>query len=66
MIFLPTSLTGTFFTYTSEDIASTTAYISDFFSDTKPLLFVIIGLGLGFWILDAIIWITNSLYWRKK
>lgn len=41
-------------------IASTTALISDVFSDISPLLFLIVGLLVGFFILERIIEIISG------
>lgn len=43
------------FTFTSEDITSIIGYIGEVFTDVKPLLFVIIGLSIGLWILGSVI-----------
>lgn len=45
---------GTFFTITSENVASTTAYAGDLISDFMPLLVVILGIIIGLLIIRVI------------
>ena len=45
----------TLFTMSGSDIASTTAYIGEVFTDVKLLIFLIVGLSLGIWVISAII-----------
>jgi len=46
---------GTFFTITSNDVASTTAYAGNIVSDLMPLLVVIIGVIIGLFIVRSIL-----------
>jgi len=43
------------FTFSSEDVASTTAIIGEVFDDIKPLFFVVIGIMLGLWVVSGIV-----------
>ena len=43
------------FTITSENLASTTAYIKVIFDDVKLLFFLILGIGLALWVVDYLI-----------
>lgn len=44
-----------------ENFASTIfGYIQDLFSDISPLVFIIIGLALAFWIIETIIRIITG------
>jgi len=43
------------FSITSENIATTTAYISEVFSDLKLLIFFIVGISLALWIISSLI-----------
>jgi hypothetical protein len=46
---------ATFFTLESGDITSILNYVSGLFSDFKLLLAVILGIGIGIWIIRAIV-----------
>ncbi|GAH94189.1 unnamed protein product [marine sediment metagenome] len=43
------------FTFSADNVASTTAYIGVIFDDIKLLFFVVVGLMLGLWVISAII-----------
>ncbi|GAI02610.1 unnamed protein product [marine sediment metagenome] len=44
-----------FFTFSSDDVASTTAVMGEIFTDVKALFFIIVGLMLGLWVISGII-----------
>lgn len=48
-------LTTTFFTFSGDDVATMTGYITDFLGDFTPLLLPIIAVGVGLIILTVII-----------
>jgi Na+/citrate or Na+/malate symporter len=50
------------FTLTPDNMASTTAYIGDVFSDVKLLFFLIFGIGIGLWVVDVLV----STFTSKK
>lgn len=50
---------GTFFTITSENVASTTAYAGNIVSDLMPLLVVVLGVIIGLFIVRSIIRIKD-------
>jgi len=51
---------GTFFTITSEDVASTTAYAGNLVSDLMPLLVVVLGILIGLFIVKVIVGLINK------
>ena len=46
-------------TITTGDITSMLVYVATLFEDFKPLIFLIVGLYLGFWVIGKIISITT-------
>lgn len=46
---------GTYLTISADNIASTTEVVADLFDDLKGLVFLVIGLSIGFAILATII-----------
>ena len=46
---------GTFFTINTNDIATTTGYVSSIIGDTQPVWLLIIGVGLGLIIFEVIV-----------
>jgi len=44
----------TLFTFDVSDLASTTAYIGEVFTDAKVLIYLAIGLPLAFWVIKKI------------
>lgn len=46
---------GTFFTISTTDIATMIGYTGDLFADFSPILLIIVSVGLGIFIITAII-----------
>lgn len=46
---------GTFFTISTTDITAMIGYSSDLFTDFAPILLIIVGVGVGIFVITAII-----------
>lgn len=46
---------GTFLTWTGEDSTAMIGHMSDLFTDLTPLLVIIIGIGVGLMVVQAIL-----------
>ncbi len=50
-----TSAKATLFTLPTSSVASTTAYIGDFFTDLAPFIYLAIGIPLAFYVIRKVI-----------
>jgi uncharacterized membrane protein YgaE (UPF0421/DUF939 family) len=46
---------GTFFTISTTDIATMIGYSGDLFADFSPILLIVVGVGVGIFVITAII-----------
>ena len=44
----------TLFTFSADDLATTTAYIGEIFTDAKVLIYLAMGIPLAFWVIRKI------------